>query len=371
MRPVDSWKDWQIALAITGTLRVFYSLLAAVLSFLLHPDAALIRSNQLTENLGTAGNWHYALLGVWERFDTLWYLRIAARGYDLPMAVIFYPLYPATIRIVGMVMPGTAAALVVATVAVFFFLWGLLRLASVELSSVGRVRMVLLVCVWPTSFILFAGYADALTLALVVWTVVLGREGRWWSATACAFLAGLSRPSGVLVALVLIVMAWRSQRAKSLVVLLAPIGTLGYWAWLHGTGRLSVVSAYAKYQDMILAPPWASVAKTLQLIFGQYDLLLAIKFGLVIFVLVLGVERRLRVEDRLLVLAVVLQILMYTGARPMAGAPRYLMAAYPVFLALGRRAERWRTWQTCFYLCAFGFLNLMWMRSFLEWSLSF
>jgi len=42
---------------------------------------------------------------IWERFDTLWYLRIAQHGYDRPMAVIFYPLYPAAIRIVSWVLP--------------------------------------------------------------------------------------------------------------------------------------------------------------------------------------------------------------------------------------------------------------------------
>jgi hypothetical protein len=60
---------------------------------------------------------HYALLGIWERFDTLWFLHIAQHGYDRPMAVIFYPLYPAAIRIASGLMPAMAAALLVSTVA--------------------------------------------------------------------------------------------------------------------------------------------------------------------------------------------------------------------------------------------------------------
>ena len=82
-RPLDSRSDWQVAVAITLTLRVFYSAFAATLSFLLHPSATLIHSNRLTENLTSPGTGHYALLGVWERFETLWYLRIAAQGYGL------------------------------------------------------------------------------------------------------------------------------------------------------------------------------------------------------------------------------------------------------------------------------------------------
>jgi hypothetical protein len=62
---------------------------------------------------------------------------------------------------------------------------------------------------------------------------------------------------------------------------------------------------------------------------------------------------------------------MYTG-RPLLGAARYLMPAYPAFVMLGSYAERrWKWWQFSFYFGAFGFLNLMWMWAFLNWSLVF
>ena len=110
-RKLESRPDWQIALATTVALRVFFSAVAAVFSLFLHPDAALIRSNALTESLPAPHGLHYALLGIWERFDTLWYLRIAQHGYDLPMAVIFYPLYPLAIRATSWGWPAIAAAL--------------------------------------------------------------------------------------------------------------------------------------------------------------------------------------------------------------------------------------------------------------------
>ena len=129
--------DWQIALVFTAVLRAFYTATAAAFIPFLHPATSLIRSNELTENLPSPHGLHYALLGIWDRFDTLWYLRIAEHGYDRPMAVIFYPLYPATIRFASTLMPATAGALVVSTLAAFFFFWGLLRLAG-ELSEVGK-----------------------------------------------------------------------------------------------------------------------------------------------------------------------------------------------------------------------------------------
>ncbi len=228
LRKLASRPDWQMAMAAAAALRVLYTAMAAAFLPFLHPDPALIHSNALTETLPPPHGLQYALLGIWERFDTLWFLRIAEHGYDRPMAVIFYPLYPAAIRLLSGLMPATAAALLVSTVAAFFSFWGLLRLTAGELSEAGRLRMLLLVCVWPASFVLFAGYADSLTLALVLWAVVFGREARWEAATACGLLAGVARPSGVLVFIPLAVMAFRSRQLRSLVVALTPLGLLSY-----------------------------------------------------------------------------------------------------------------------------------------------
>src|SRR5208282_4582269 len=368
--------DWQIALVVTAALRVFYTALAAAFMPFLHPDPALIHSNALTENLPPPHGLHYALLGIWERFDMLWFLHIAEHGYDRPMAVIFYPLYPAAIRLVSGLMPAMAAALLVSTVAAFFFFWGLLRLAGGELSAVGRFRTLLLVCVWPTSFVLFAGYAESLTLALVVWAIVFaresargsGHEARWEAATACGLLAGSARPSGVLVFIPLAVMALRSRQARSLVVALTPLGLLGYWGWLRWSGRISVVEAYRLYQGMTMVPPWKGLGEALRLIVTEHDTLLAIKLGLVIMVAVSSLRRQVRIEDKAFALAVILQMLMYTG-RPLLGAVRYVLMLYPVFLVWGAYAQRWNGKQLGFYITALGFLNLAWMWAFLSWSL--
>jgi hypothetical protein len=371
---VKSRPDWQIALAMAGALRVFYSAVAAAFLPFLHSDPALIHSNELTDSLPAPYGLHYALVGIWERFDTLWYLRIARRGYDLPMAVIFYPLYPAAIRLVSELIPVMAAALLVSTVAAFFSFWGLLRLAS-ESSEGRKFRTLLLFCVWPTSFVLFTGYADSLTLALALWAVVFAREARWEAAAVCGLLAGAARPSGVLVLIPLAMMALRSRQARSLVVALTPLGMLGYWGWLRWSGRTSVVDAYRLYQGMTMVPPWTGLADALRLIVTTDDALLAIKLGLVALVATVSLRQpraeartKLRIEDRVFALAVILQMLMYTG-RPLLGAARYLLMVYPAFLVWGACAERWSGKKFGFYVTALSFLNLAWMWAFLSWSL--
>jgi hypothetical protein len=381
LRRLASRPDWQIALALTAALRVFYSATAAAFLPFLHPDPALIHTNALTDNLPSPHGVHYALLGIWERFDTLWYLRIAQHGYDLPMAVIFYPLYPVAIRLVSWFLPATVAALLVSTVAAFFLFWGLLRLSD-PFSETGKVRTLLLFCMWPTSFVLFAGYADSLTIALVLWAIVFARGARWELATLCGLLAGASRPTGVLVFIPLALMALRSRQARSLVVALTPLGLIGYWSWLRWSGRSSVVETYRLYQGMTMVPPWKCLTEILSLIATHHDILLAIKLAMVILVAVVSVRgnltgearnqvrnvRIVRTEDKAFALAVIFQMLMYTG-RPLLGAARYVLMVYPMFLIWGTYAERWNGKQFAFYLTALAFLNLTWLWAFLNWSL--
>jgi len=369
LRKLASWPDWRIAMALAAVLRVFYSAMAAVLLPFLHPDPALIHSNALTESLPPPHGLYYALLGIWMRFDTLWYLHIAQNGYDQPMAVIFYPLYPAAIRLVSAVMPAPAAALALSTVAAFFSFWGLLRLAGLEWTTPGRIETLLALTAWPSSFVLFAGYAESLTLALIVWTVIFARRERWEMAALSGFLAGLSRPSGVLVAVPLFMMAWHSRKIRSLVVFFSPLGLLGYWGWLRWSGRLSVVEAYHVYQGATFAPPWASLREIARLIVHQGDILVALKFGLVALAVVFSLRQEARLEDKLFSLALTVQMLMYTG-RPLLGGPRYVLPMYPAFLAMGGYAvRRWSRKQFGFYLGCFGLLNLVWMWAFLRWSL--
>ena len=202
----------------------------------------------------------------------------------------------------------------------------------------------------------------------MVWSVAFGREARWELATACAILAGAARPTGVLVFIPLALMALRSRQARSLVVALTPLGLFAYWGWLRWSGRPAVVDAYRLHQGMTMVAPWRGLTEVFRLIATQHDALLAIKLGMVLVFAATSLHRRVRIEDKAFIIAVILQMLMYTG-RPLLGAARYLLLVYPVFLVLGTWAERWNGRQVKFVVAALGSLNLAWMLAFLDWSL--
>lgn len=370
---LGSRADWQIALAITAALRVFYSAVAALAAAIVHPRDGLIRSNALTQTLPPTGNWHYAFIGVWERFDTLWYLHIAQRGYDLPGAVVFYPLYPGLIRALSWVVEPAAAALLISTIAAFFYFYGLLRLARGDGAESSAVRLVLLAAVWPASFFFFAGYTEPLATALIVWCIAWARDERWLAAALCALAAGLTRSAGTLLMVPLVVLAWRARGRENKNsrwwIWLAPLGTLGYWLWLRQTGRLSIRAAYRAYWSTEVGPPWTTLSLTLQSLVHRFQPLVVISLIALAFFLVAGVLARRRIEDRWFSMAVIAHMMLRICSPPLFGAPRYLLPVYPAYLTMGRWAERMSRARLALLCLALFACNLVWMWEFLSWSL--
>jgi hypothetical protein len=50
-----------------------------------------------------------ALLGVWQRFDAIHYIRIASTGYSATDLTAFFPLYPFLIRMLGLTWDKTTS----------------------------------------------------------------------------------------------------------------------------------------------------------------------------------------------------------------------------------------------------------------------
>jgi hypothetical protein len=93
---------------------------------------------------------------------------------------------------------------------------------------------------FPAAFVLVMGYAEATAMMLGV-VVFLGvRSNRFWWAALGGFLAGLTRPVGVLLAVPIAVegaRGWReaspASRASRVVAVVSPaVGALAYLAWV-------------------------------------------------------------------------------------------------------------------------------------------
>jgi hypothetical protein len=170
-------------------------------------------------------------------WDASWYRDIARSGYGgvAPEGLRFFPMFPILGRIVAW-LPGVSAAfgvVFVANVSALVLGFVLYRLAMYERDDPDLARRaVWLVYLVPPAFVLVMGYAEATFMALAAAVLLCLRTRSWWLAALFGFLAGLTRPVGVLLAVPAVVEGWQRRDAKAIVPALAPgAGMLVFLAW--------------------------------------------------------------------------------------------------------------------------------------------
>jgi mannosyltransferase PIG-V len=192
--------------------------------------------------------WHN-LVTAWERFDGLWFLRIATAGYvDGDGSAAFFPLYPMLIRFLSPLLGGhpLAAAYLVSHLAALGSMAFLYFLTASEWDERMARRSVLYLAVFPTSFFLLAPYSESLYLLLVLACLWGARRKLWAVAGVAGGAAAATRNLGVLLVVPLAVEAlhqWLEERsgqrlvrslAWSAVVVAGAGGYLLYWEGLSG-----------------------------------------------------------------------------------------------------------------------------------------
>jgi len=170
-------------------------------------------------------------------WDASWYRDIAHVGYGgvASEGLRFFPLFPLLGRVVSW-LPGASAGfgvVLVANVSALALGFALHALVMQERDDPELARRaVWLVYLAPPAFVLVMGYAEATFMTFAAITLIGLRARRWWLAVIFGFLAGVTRPVGVLLALPALVEGWQSRDAKAIVPATAPAaGLFAYLIW--------------------------------------------------------------------------------------------------------------------------------------------
>ncbi len=240
MQAVQVGVPWRrvtlIALIFWGISRIVYLLLGLIAGWL--PQVP-----------GAHGP---GLLGLWQRFDTNWYLGIASQEYSRPAQIAFFPLYPALIRVASVVTGGNllVAALLVANVTCLTACIAVGGLAARELRDMRAVTFsILALLLYPFSFFLTAAYTEGLFVTFAALSLLFARQGRWRLAGLMALLAAATRPTGVAL---IAPLAWEWLRQRQLTH--PAIG-----AALLRPGRLQVARGWLRELARAARADWAGV----------------------------------------------------------------------------------------------------------------
>ncbi len=210
-------------------------------------------------------------------WDSEFYLSIAIAGYDDPLVrtvevkdgrelslnYAFFPLYPLTIRAVsiplsifGLTPIATAvlAGVIISAVAALVALLALYELVKDELGDGSGIRTAFYLLVFPTSFFLATVFTESFFLALALGCMALLKRQLFFWAALLAFLAALTRASGVLLIIPLGIawlntIGWRNvlkpnlwlnqQNMLRFVLIFTPI--MGFLIWRVTLGEAALM----------------------------------------------------------------------------------------------------------------------------------
>jgi Mannosyltransferase (PIG-V) len=325
------------------------------------------------------------LLGSGVRWDGPYYIDIAQHGYSAGTLArpVFFPLYPLLIRLAHYVVGSYAvAAVLVSLASLGGALLVLERLTTIELGASAARATVLLVAFAPLSFFFSAAYAESLFLLLSVASLLAARRDRWALAGGLAALATLTRVTGVLLVIPLVIIqlrttgrlrSWRPWRSCRPVpwalgwVLLPVVALVGYlaalaasgWGWLAPFAGESLWHRSTAGPVMTLAVALRTAWRSLgQLVAGVHPVWHPAAVGVLSpeaeSILLLGVlagalwalwqcRRRLGIEYAAYGVAALIVCSASTfRGQPLLSLDRFVLTIFPLWMAAGAWVARRR-----------------------------
>lgn len=205
-QPNDSRSGWNSDARFVGLVWLSSRLLLWAFVMMGH----LQREARGLSRVPAVGSWQGVSswwLNPWTTFDSRHYIGIAQGGYT-PFRAAFFPFYPLVLRVLG---GGSASqntlaliGIVVSNLAFAGALWLLLRLTRDEWGENVARRAVWLEAFFPAAAFSAAVYTESLFLLLSLGFFWFARRKKWWASAVCGVLAGLTRNSGPILGLALL-----------------------------------------------------------------------------------------------------------------------------------------------------------------------
>lgn len=291
----------------------------------------------------------YGSYTFWEQLlsagDAPHYLRIAQEGYsaqgEYANLIVFFPLYPFLIGILGRVIGFELAGVLISQAAYGIASVFLYRLIALDRSEKDAWYGVLFMCMYPFCFFTMGIYTEGMFLLLTIGGLYFIRKHSWLPAGIFGLLAALTRVQGMLLVIPAIyeLLVYKKTK-KSLCIALIPAG-FGLYLLMNKI----VQGDFFMFLQHEAAPPWYQTTKWVgdnlvshyelgraheQLSFIIYDVQIVV-FFLALALLFYGFFKKIRTS-----------YLVYGGAYLgftylsgwMISGGRYVLGCIPLFIIL-------------------------------------
>ncbi len=308
-----------------------------------------------------------SLLGIWQRWDAIHYIRIVQGGYSSPELTAFFPAFPLLgyllHNLIG--LDATLSLIIIDNLSLILALSIFYQLICLDFPIPIAKRSVVLLMVFPTAFFLLAPYAESLALALVLMTFWYARRSRWILATLAGIGAGLTHPSTFPLTFGLAWIAWQELRNRtsptnwlSLIGISGPIlGAGGFLLWRANQG----FDPYTKVQSEFgwrTQWPWETFSEIPQLLQSDYFWISG-WINLLIFILILicvyWVAQSVHTSYGVYYITLILFFLSTSREmEPFASWGRHALLLFPAFLVI----SSWISGKKRGYYLIFAFAGL-------------
>lgn len=307
------------------------------------------------------GAWNTRIELKWGRFvpelmrmavigDSTWYQAISDVGYERrpfdtsrQTTWAFFPLYPLAVRYARLTPHYVLNGMVVSHLA---FLGALLLLGAVArgsgLSEEDAQRAIWCAALFPTSYFFSLPLPEAFFFLLSLGAFRAAQTEKWAAMGTLGALAALTRPTGVLLAIPLAVLAWRKARAKIAWIALIPVGTaLFMWFLHHITGNAMAFRDIQVAWSRTPAPFWTPITEYLAHPANvstpwNFELLnLIVALGMIAAALVFFARREWAFG-----LYTLVAVLVPLSTGSLQSIARYSVVVFPIFLLLAIVARR-------------------------------
>lgn len=367
---MEKFKNFRSLIALWFSLRLLTIVWVALVSPL-HPYTTIEKEVAFWPPQAPFNIWlERVVLAPWQRWDVGSYRWIVEHGYQAPGnpgARGFHPLYPwLATPLASLVGSSMLALLLVSSAASLTYVIAFDKLAQMDQEAETARTSTLLMLFYPSAFILFAPYTEALFLLFSVISFIWARQRSWRLAGLAGGLATLTRQQGLLLVLPLAwelwvaceqnvrqsLRAWRDWLALSLI----PAGLLVWIVYRALALSDNVQPDFSSVQNfiysLIISPdakemvpgqtfilPWDALWLAIDAFLVDFEPRIGINLFLAaLFVGLLTLAwKRMRTSYRLYAVAtIIVSFAHHTGSPwPYMSLPRHLFVAFPVFIGLG------------------------------------
>jgi hypothetical protein len=289
-------------------------------------------------------------LEVWQRWDTLQYQAIAERGYSAFSTALFTtPLYPVLMRWSGLLLGVNTllGGIIISSIACLLAFWFFYLLSIDELGDEPSARRALIyLAIFPTAFFFFAAYTESLYFLGAVLCLYFLRREKWLAAGLWGAFSAFSRLTGILIIIPAFWAAWKSWKLNRrlyvfITPLLAFLGGLAFplyvWAGLKRSPLTPFIVQSIRFHGGLSFPGWPLVRAARQILLGVYPIVNAVDLIFtILFILgtLLVIKRLPGLYGMYCGSFILLFITRIADVYPLLSNARYVLAIFPVFMAL-------------------------------------